>query len=150
MLDGIGIEMDAVVEQVLASELAVDAVLHWRAVTRPVGWDPNDESSDAGAVVTPGLLEFRALFHQVDHRLSGFQKFMEVQTGDVILDYAADLALAGKEDVRVQVGGPIVNGAMLGGRFYVQKNASTGLLEAWDAYTGHGGSLKTILLTPAA
>lgn len=139
MLDGIGIEMDAVVEQVLASELAVDAVLHWRAVTRPVGWDPNDESSDAGAVVTPGLLEFRALFHQVDHRLSGFQKFMEVQTGDVILDYVADLALAAKEDVRIEVNG----------RIYVQKNASTGLLEAWDAYTGHGGTLKTILLTPA-
>jgi len=140
MLEGIGIAIDEVVEQLLASEVAVDAVLHWRAVTRPVGWDPNDESSDAGATVTPGTLSFRALFHQVDHRLNGFQKFMEVQTGDVILDYVANLALAGKEDVRIAVNG----------RYYVQKNASAGLLEAWDAYTGHGGSLKTILLTPAA
>jgi hypothetical protein len=140
MLDGIGIEIDAVVEQVLASQLAVTAKLRWRTVTRPVGWDPNDESSDTGAVVAAGLLEFRALFHQVDHRLSGFQKFMEVQTGDVILDYAADLALANKEDVRIEVNG----------RIYTQKNASTGLMEAWDAYTGHGGTLKSILLTPAA
>ena len=140
MLDGIGIAIDEVVEQLLASEVAVDAVLHWREVTRPLGWDPNDEGSGAGAEVSPETLSFRALFHQVDHRLSGFQKFMEVQTGDVILDYVADLALAGKEDVRIEVNG----------RFYVQKNASTGLLEAWDAFTGHGGTLRTILLTPAA
>lgn len=139
MLDGIGIAIDEVVEQVLASELAVTAKLRWRGIVRPNGWDPNDEGSDTGATVTPGLLEFKALFHQVDHRLSGFQKFMEVQTGDVILDYVADLALAAKEDVRIEVNG----------RIYVQKNASTGLLEAWDAYTGHGGTLKTILLTPA-
>ena len=127
------------VEAVLASDdVAVTAKLHWRTVTRPVDYDVNDEGDGTGVVVVPGVLEFRALFHRVAHRLSGFQRFVEVEAGDVMIDYAADLALAGKEDVRIEVGG----------EFFTQKNASTGLLEAWDAMAGHGGTMKTLLLTP--
>jgi hypothetical protein len=139
MLEGIGIEMAEITAQLLASEAAVTAVLHWREVTKPEGWDANDESSMAGAVFEPKQMEFRALKHQVDHRLSGFQRFMEVQTGDVILDYAQELALDGKEDVRIEING----------RFYVQKNASAALLEAWDVEMGSGGTMKSVLLTPA-
>ena len=136
---GIGVEIAQVVEEALARELAVTAKLHWRVVTKPVGWDANDETSQAGGDADAMVMEFRALFHQVDHRLSGFQRFMEVRTGDVILDYAADLALEGKQDARIEVGG----------RFYVQKNASAGLLESWDAQGGYGGSMRSLLLTPA-
>lgn len=139
MLQGIGIAMSEVAEQLLASDAAVVAKLHWREVTKPVGYDPNDESSQGEAVFEPKELEFRALKHQVDHRLSGFQRFMEVQTGDVILDYSADLALEGKEDTRIEING----------RFYVQKNASAALLEAWDVEMGTGGTMKSMLLTPA-
>jgi hypothetical protein len=118
----------------------VTAILHWRSVTgRPSDYDPADESSADGATVTPGSRPFQAFFHRVDHRLSGFQRFVEVQTGDVILDYLEDLSLAGKEDLRIEVNG----------RMFVQKNASTGLLEAWDVEMDAGGTLKTLLLTPA-
>jgi hypothetical protein len=139
MLQGIGIEIAQAVEQVLASDVAVNVTLRWRSVVRPIGYDPNDETSQSGGTVTPGSLVFRALVHQVDHRLSGYQRFMEVQTGDVIIDYTQDLALAGKEDVRLEIGG----------RLFTQKNASAALLEAWDAMTGYGGTMKTLLLTPA-
>lgn len=134
-------QMRTSMEMMLASEETanvVDATLLWRTVVRPVGYDRNDEDTAAGSVVTPGSLPFRALFHQVDARLNGFQRFLEVETGDVILDYLADLSLAGKEDVRVKVNGMI----------YAQKTASTKLLEAWDVAMGHGGLMKSILLVP--
>lgn len=141
MFYGIGSAMNEAVEQILASEAAVAAVLHWRQVTYPPGYDEEDESSQEGATQQAMSLEFRCLFHQVDHRLSGFQRFMEVETGDVIIDYAADLGLGaeGREDERIEVDG----------RFYVQKTASRGLKEAWDAFAGHGGTMKTLLLVPA-
>lgn len=142
MINGcIGNDIAEAMEMVLGSDLACDAVLHWREETKPEGWNDNDESSQVGTVVEDYDLEFRTLFHQVDHRLSGFQRFSEVQTGDVILDYLADLDLANpaKLDMRVEVAGA----------FYVQKNASAALKEAWDAYADHGGSMRTLLLTPA-
>lgn len=142
MINGsIQLEVLEALEMVLASDVACDAKLHWRVETRPVGWRENDESSQAGTTVADHDLEFRALFHQVDHRLSGFQRFAEVQTGDVILDYLADLGLDAPEklDMRVEVAG----------RFYVQKSAGTALKQAWDAFGDYGGAAKTLLLTPA-
>lgn len=118
----------------------VTAILRWRVVVRPEGYDAADESSAEGGMVTHGRREFGAFMHRVDHRLSGFQRFLEVQTGDIILDYRDDLALAHKEDVRVDVNG----------RMYVQKTASTALLEAWDVEIGSAGTLRTLLLTPVA
>jgi len=142
MFPGIEIMMRSTYEQMLASEgvaNVVTAVLHWREITRPPGYDPNDESSAAETVVADLTLEFRALFHQVDHRLSGYQRYLEIQTGDVMLDYLDDLSLADKADHRV-----VVNG-----RHYVQKSASKELLETWDVQMGSGGLLRTLLLTPA-
>lgn len=138
MLPGFQIVMQRAAEQLLGSEAAVDAVLRWRTVARPDGYDPNDESSADGGVVANEELAFRCLKHIVDMRLSGFQRFLEVQTGDVIIDYMADLALTGKEDARIEING----------RMFVQKNASKELLEAWDCEMGNGGTMKTLLLMP--
>ena len=116
------------------------AVLHWRTHTAPPGYVANDETSAAGGTVVAGTLGFRCLFHQVEPRLSGFQKFAEIQTGDVMIDYLAELALVGKDDLRVEIGG----------RFYVQKTASRALLESWDTQSSAGGLGRTLLLSPAA
>jgi hypothetical protein len=116
------------------------AKLHWREVTRPDGYNPNDETSAEGGVVVNREEGFRCFFHQIDARLSGYQRFAEIQTGDVMLDYLADLALTGKVDMRVEVGG----------KFYVQKTASKDLLEYWDTQSSAGGLGKTLLLSPAA
>lgn len=141
-LPGIETQIRFAIESLLATEGAanvVSATLLWRAVTRPLDYDRNDEdTAQAGTTVTPGTLDFQAFFHQVEHRLSGYQRFMEVQTGDVIIDYLADLALTGKEDVRVRVNGMI----------YVQKSASSALLETWDVVMGNSGLMKSLLLTP--
>ena len=131
------------VEQLLNSDGIVNTVtatLHWRTVTgRGEGYNPADESSAAGLTITPGSMVFRAFFHRVDHRLSAFQKFLEVRTGDVILDYLTDLQLAGKDDCRIEVNG----------NYYVMKNASVELLEAWEVANGTEGTLKSLLLSPA-
>lgn len=139
MIHGLGADLAEAMEMVLNSEAACLAKLHWRVETRPEGWDENDETSQAGGSVEDKEMEFRVLFHRVDHRMAGFQRHMEVSTGDVIIDYMADLALAGKEDPRIEVNG----------EFFVQKTAGAKLLEAWDAYMEHGGTMKTLLLTPA-
>lgn len=144
MIPGLREQMEGCFAMMLAQDdgaNVVTATLRWRTVTgKSAGYDPADESSASGTTVTPGSMTFRAFFHRVDHRLSGFQRFVEVQTGDVILDYLADLSLTGKEDLRVEVNG----------RMYVQKSASAGLLEAWDVERDAGGTLKTLLLMPVA
>ena len=132
-------ELQEAVAEVLASDMAVTAKLRWRTVTRPAGWDDGDETSQQGCSVAEHEMEFRALFHRIDMRLSSFQRFQEVRTGDAILDYVVGLDLDGKDDCRIEVGGVL----------YVQKNASAALLEAWDAEGDHGGSFKTLLLTEA-
>ena len=134
---GIEMQMRRGMEMLLAAE-GVSATLLWRTVVRPEGYDKNDEDSAAGALVTKHKMTFNVLFHQVEHRLSGFQRFIEIETGDVIIDYLADLALEGKEDVRV----------LVNGHLYAQKTASSKLLETWDTVMAHGGLMRSVLLTP--
>jgi hypothetical protein len=128
--------------RILASDAAnvVTATLLWRSVTGlPADYDANDETTLGDAVVSDHSLDFRSFFHQVDHRLSGFQRNLEIQTGDIMLDYLADLDLGAKRDLRVRIKGEI----------YVQKSIGTALKEAWDVQLGLGGTLRTLLLTPA-
>lgn len=141
-IPGIKFQIQQRIAGILASDApnVVTAKLHWRTVNHPPGYDPNDETTlGTGTVATPHELEFRTFFHQVDHSLSGFQRFMEIQTGDVILDYLADLQLEGKADTRIEVNDV----------YYVQKSIGRELKEAWDVQLGLGGTLRTMLLTPA-
>lgn len=127
----------------LASNAAnvVSATLHWREVlNRPQSYDRNDESTAIGTSVENRSKIFRTFFHQIDHNLSGFQRFMEIRTGDVILDYLEDLDLDEKQDLRVEVGGS----------YYIQKSVGTALKEAWDVRLGFAGTLRTLLLSPAS
>jgi hypothetical protein len=139
MIAGIQVEIMARMAEILDSEVGADAKLHYRTVTRPPGFVPGDESSAVGTVVANVEVPFRCLFHQVDHRLAGFQRFAEVQTGDVMIDFMQDLGLESKEDPRIEV---------VGVGMFVQKTASRGLLEAWDVYMGGGGTMRTLLLSP--
>jgi len=143
MIPGVMIQVRNHIEMMLASEdtaNVVTAKLHWRVVTgRDPAAHPDDESAAADLTVADEELEFRAFFHTVQPRASGFQRFVEVQTGDVMLDYLVDLELDGKEDLRVEIAG----------KFYVQKTASKELLETWDVLGDGNGLLKTLLLAPA-
>ena len=89
-------------EVLLASEdaaNAVTAILRWREV---IGRNPYRHPDDETAAVNDELTaedmqqEFRAFAHTVQARTSGFQRFMEVETGDLIIDYLADLDLGGE------------------------------------------------------
>jgi hypothetical protein len=77
----------------------VAAILHWREVVGARREShPDDESAalDLEMDAVDMQQEFRAFKHTVEPRTSGFQRFMEVQTGDVLLDYLADLDLNGE------------------------------------------------------
>ncbi len=124
---------------IASPDTGTDAVLHWRVVTRPLGYNPNSETSAAGGTVENFTQEFRCLCYEID-RLSGYQRFAEIQTGDMILDYLADLALTGKEDPRIEIGG----------KFYVQKSAGKELLEFVGNRSSTAGAGKILILSPAA
>lgn len=126
--------------QLLASSQtnASTVTMHWREQVIPAGYDPNDESS--GSISdTAHSMEFRAFVHHVDHRTSAYQRFMELETGTVILDYLDDLALDGKRDIRFEING----------RFYTQKPLGKELLEMWTAEGSEfGGFMRTTALMP--
>lgn len=127
--------------QMLASNQgpAKTVILHWREKTYPAGHDPADESSPQ-PTATAESLNFRALVHHVDHRNSAYQKFMELETGNVILDYLQDLDFTNKEDPRFEING----------EFYVQKSVGKKLLEMWSTENDvFGGVFRTIALMPA-
>lgn len=127
--------------QILASDQAnaSDVVLHWRERTFPAGYDPGDESSGTPTAVAKSLT-FRAMVHHVDHRNSAYQRFMELETGAVLLDYLEDLTVEEKEDPRFEIGG----------EFYVQKSVGKQLLEMWNTRNDRfGGLFRTIALVPA-
>lgn len=89
-------------ERMLASENTanvVAAILHWREVVGARREShPDDESAalDLEMEAVDMQQEFRAFKHTVQARTSGFQRFMEIETGDVLLDYLADLDLEGE------------------------------------------------------
>ena len=140
MIPGLEIGMRRAFEQVLASEVGVNAVLHWRSVARAVGYDANDESSASAGVVTHGEIGVSRAVSSGGPKTVRVPAICGSADGRCDRGLPGSLALTGKEDVRIEVGG----------KFYVQKNASAGLLEAWDCEMGSGGTMKTLLLTPAA
>lgn len=131
------------VRQLLASNAAnaLTVTLHWRTRTYEPGYDPGDEDTHTLAEATARSLSFRAFVHTIDHRNSAYQRFMELDTGVVMLDYVDDLELDGKEDCRFEIDG----------RFYVQKSVGKELLEMWSTHNDeYGGVLRTIALIPAS
>lgn len=121
---------------------ACDVILHWRThVDPPPGFDPQLQPiSNPGTIVEDGGLAepttIRAFVHYVDIATSGFQRFQEVQGGDVILDILATTNLTGKPDLRFEIDGI----------HYAQKPLSRELAESWDVRMGDSAVFRTLLL----
>jgi hypothetical protein len=109
--------------------------LRWR-VPAAAGTDLQIERDGA---VTESSAAIRAFIHYVTPGATGFQRFQEVATGDVILDLPPEVDLSGKEDLRFEI-------AELS---YVQKEIGRELAAAWDTRLGDQKVLRTVLLRPA-
>jgi hypothetical protein len=121
---------------------ACDVTLHWRSlVSPPPDYDPElkSVSSPVEAIENGGTSDtetIRALVHYVKPSTTGFQRFQEVEQGDVILDILADTDFSGKQDLRFEIGGV----------FYVQKPQGRDLARSWDTRHGDEGIFRTLLL----
>ncbi len=123
---------------------ACDVTIHWRNLTsKPVGYDPEIKPlSNPGTIVENDGEEdpvtIRGFVHYVTPATNGFQRFQEIQQGDVILDIDAETDLSGKDDLRFEIDGVQ----------YVQKDHGRELAQAWDVRFGDVAILRTLLLRP--
>jgi|GEM_PF-6266889 len=116
---------------------AGDVVLRWRSTTNPdAAYDPELEGSIGAGSIEEGTDTIRALIHYVNPGTTGFQRYSELEEGDVILDIDAGYDLSGKDDLRFTIGGTN----------YVQKKVGKSLARSWDVRFGDDAVARTILL----
>jgi signal peptidase I len=115
-----------------------EVILRWREVSGlPVDYDPHIQVSRAGASFTERSATKRALIHYVNIHTTGYSKFTEIKTGDVILDFPGDVEIDGLEGLQFEIGGKI----------YVQKNGGNELAESWDVRCNGVPVTRTVLVT---
>lgn len=96
-------------------------------------YDPNVESSYPEYAPESG--EFNALVHFVQPETSAIRQFAEIRSGDVILDFSADVVL------------PSAARFVIDGRDYVQKSVGKELAQYWDVVVGGERMMRTLVLT---
>lgn len=98
-------------------------VLRWRVQSAPAaGADPHLQGSGGTQTFTETTVTINALIHTVNIHTTGYTKFSEVKSGDLILDFVGDAPIDGKSNLRFEVGGIS----------YVQKGTGKELAESWD------------------
>jgi hypothetical protein len=106
-------------------------------------WDewPSDNTPDAvdgsrTGTPTPATVTLPGLVHYVQPGTSQVRQFNEVEAGDVIVDFAADAAIDGRENLAFNILG----------QFYVAKQVSGKLAASWDVAAGNEKIFRTVLL----
>lgn len=116
-----------------------DITILWREETSPSpDYDPNDEDS------TPPTMEDReetirgfAHIPSAGTHNTAYQKFAEIQAGDLILDIPATYDLTEKSDLRFRVGEQL----------YTQKQVGKDLAAVWAAASTGTSGLRTLLVS---
>lgn len=116
-------------------------VLRWREQTDPAaGYDPHLQGSGGAQVTSEQTATLNALIHTVNIHTTGYTKFAEVKSGDLILDFIGDAEIDGKSNLRFEVAGIS----------YVQKNAGGELAESWDVRCHGLPVTRSVLVTRGA
>jgi hypothetical protein len=109
-------------------------------------WDewPSNSTPDAvdgsrTGIPTAGTVTLSGLVHYVQPGMSQVRQFNEVEVGDVIVDFAADAAIDGKENLAFNILG----------QCYVAKQVSEKLASSWDVAVGNEKIFRTVLLRKA-
>ena len=135
--------LESTAKKVLSSNFmnSVEVVMSWTELGNlPSDYDEHDLSTHA-ATSTEETLNFNAMVHYVNHGASTYQRFAEVESGDVILDVMADINIDNKKSPTFSIEG----------KKYSQKNIGGELASVWDSRTKSGNSIfRTLLLKPAS
>jgi hypothetical protein len=123
------------------AETGTDVRIEWTAYTGTVTVDPVTQATiGTSARMT---MVARAFAHFVQVATSQVRQFNEVEAGDCILDFAADVSLEGKVDLVFtlldQYGQPI-------GNSWVPKQVSDRLGQTWDVVVGGQRLYRSVLL----
>lgn len=113
-----------------------EVIIRWTETVNPVDYDPLDEDTHTGTT-TEHEETVRALVHAVQIESSAYQRFTEIHSGDVIIDFPYDTDLSGRDNITF----------IIAGNPYTQKNVGKELAEAWDVQAGGLATTKTILAT---
>jgi hypothetical protein len=120
-----------------------DVVLRWRGVVDPPeDFDPHLQTSKSGTTYPELTATKKAFIHYVNIHTTGYTKFTEIQTGDVILDFPGDVEIDGLENLQFEIAD-----ASGGSKIYVQKNGGKELAESWDVRCNGLAITRTVLVT---
>lgn len=112
--------------------------LQWRTTAAvPVGYLPDIETSAAGSTFTDHAEVTTALIHYVNIHTTGYSRFAQVESGDVILDFLGDVEIDGKDALRF----------LIGGKVYVQKDGGDELASSWDVRCNGQAVTRTVLVS---
>lgn len=112
--------------------------LHWQERTGPVTTDPVSGAVSGGTLV-PKIRDVRGLLHWPDFNNNQVRQFAEIQAGDLIVDFPADVPLDGKVGLRFEVDS----------KFYTAKGVSERLGRSWNVMVGDVKLLRPVLLQRA-
>lgn len=119
-------------------ELNSEPVLvKWRVLTGTLG-NPNRESTQSLAAYTEFQETLYPFVHHTHIASISSQRYSEVQTGDIILDFLTIPDFTGRTDVQF----------IIAGLTYVQKDIGRELAAAWDLRCGGRPVVKSLLLRP--
>ena len=116
-----------------------DIVLQWNAVPPGVTPDPVDGSVSG---LIPQTMTLPAFVHQVQATgESNMRQFNEVEMGNIILDFAADVAIDAPS------GGALRDLVFLiNGKPYVAKEIGEKLAQSWDVTVGSQRLFRSVLV----
>lgn len=115
-----------------------DVILRWRGVVdQPAGYDALLKVSKVGTLHPEMTDTKKAFIHYVNIHTTGYTRFTEIKTGDVILDFMGDVEIDGLEGLQFEIGG----------KTYVQKNGGKDLAESWDVRCNGVPITRTVLVT---
>jgi len=116
---------------------ATDVLLKWEEFATGATVDPL-YGGKTGTVV-PKTLKAKALIHFPNIASSQVRIFAEIEQGDCIADFAGDVELDGKENLRF----------VINGEEWVQKKVGAALAKSWDLVIGNARMARTVLLKKA-
>jgi hypothetical protein len=121
----------------MRSKVGGDVILRWRARTGEGTFDPILDGSNPDFAWAERNETLKAMIHYVDIHTTGYTRFSEVKTGDVILEFDAGVDIDSKEGLEFDIGGVL----------YVQKNAGKELAKSWDVRISGVPINRTVLVT---
>lgn len=120
----------------ILQKYGTDVTLEWSQIT---GGTRDYTGALTGGSAARQTQSVRALIHTVSPATVAERQFVEVQTGDVLLDIDPATDLSGKPGARF----------IVEGKTYEQKSVGNELAECWDAVVGGQRILRTLLLRRA-